>query len=273
MEAYPENKFKLNTTRHFLSYPAVKEFVSLFIYFEWTKLTIDTISNGLLSALIFLSRYEFLVSYSNYFDSTFDNWLNSFDNMFPFFQKISFGSILNFLRDYYNSLILSIKNRFSSLSKSLQPRVNSIIKSCDPILKVSNDYYEYVLNLILPDSTKTTAQAKIDKVAETTEYDRMLDLLSQTYSRIHLTASNVSKLPSHVSTTYHNELKETKSTTQAVSKTTRKLSNDAYNSIKPTIEKVVGLTSSTTDKITEPLIDVTEKIASNVAAATGVEVH
>jgi hypothetical protein len=273
MESVSENKLELKTSKHFLSYPSVKEFVNLVTYFEWTKIIVNTISNALLSSLIFLSKYEIIVSYWNYFDSTFDYWLNSFDNRFPIFKKFSFNSILNFLKDYYNSLISSIKNRYSSLSKSLQPRVNSIIKSCDPVLKVSNDYYEYVLNLILPDSTKITAESKIDKVAETTEYDRMLDLLSQTYSRIHLTASNVSKLPSHVSTTYHNELKETKSTTQAVSKTTRKLSNDAYNSIKPTIEKVVGLTSSTTDKITEPLIDVTEKIASNVAAATGVEVH
>lgn len=268
-----KNKLTLKTYKHIFSYPVVKEVTGLFTQYSWISSTVQSVQDFLMSVLAFLSGLGIIVACWNYIDSTLDSSLDFFDKNVPFVANFSFVSLWKTVVNYCNSLIAAVNARFNAVVKSLQPRIHAIIKSFDPILKVTNDYYEYILNSILPNTLLIKVDSKFGKLHESTEFDRMLHLMNQTFTRINLTASNVSKLPSHVSNTYRNELKETKSTTQAVSKTTRKLSNDAYNTIKPTIDKVYNYTANTAngaaEKITEPIINVTE----SVAAATGVEVH
>lgn len=268
-----KNKLTLKTFKHIKCYPVVEEFTCLFTQYSWICSAVDSIHHTLTSVLKFLSKFGFIVACWNYIDSTLDSVLCFVDKTIPFIATFSFASTWKWLVDYYTSLIAKINSKCKTISNSLHPKISAILKYFDPILKVTNGYYECILNFVLPDTDIVKVDTKTDKLYETSEFDRMLDLMSQTYTRINLTASSVSKLPSHVSSTYRNELKETKSATQAVSKTTRKLSNDAYNTIKPTIDKVVSYTANTAkvaaDKITEPLINVTE----SVAAASGVEVH
>lgn len=268
-----KQKLNLKAYHHVASYPVLEETADYAVSFSFVKLLADQASSTLHQLLAYLSSFELVVSYWNYIDATLEGWLSSLDGRIPILKSASFQSAYKGVQDYYNSIIASISAKLSSLSKSVQPAADRVIKFFDPVLKVTNDYYEYVLNLILPYSKQLEADLKEAPETVRTQYQRTLSLFGETYHRLSSTASNVSKIPSHVTTTYKNELKESTSTTQAVSKTTRKLSNDAYQTIKPTLDRVVGVgnnaATSTIDKV-EPVVG---ELKDSIAHATGVEVH
>lgn len=265
--------FELKTYRHISNYPFVQEFSAL--------LTSITILNSLLTivkgyinlALQNLSKYQIFTTYANSLDTTLDSWLSFFDQKLPFMSNFSFGKHYHDLQQYCYEVVASLNSRYLSLRKSLESVFESSLKKLEPILRLTNNYYESILNFILPMSPTSKTEAIVGKITESSEIDRMKNLSLETYKRLQLTASNVSKLPVHVSDTYKKELENEKSATKAVTSTTRKLSNDAYQTIKPTIEKVVSLTKSTTEEAKNPILDFSEEVIHNAATATGVEVH
>lgn len=269
-EIITKKKLNLRAYHHVMDYPIVKEVSDFSTSFSFVKLFCNQISSLLNQILSYLSSFELIVSYGNLVDSILDGWLKVLDENVPFVKTFSFSSS-------YQSFSNSINSNYQAVSKTVQPYFDSVVKFFDPVLKVTNDYYEYILNLILPYSKVVEKEIQEGEVIIETQYHRMLKLIGETYNRMHSTASNVSKIPSHVSTTYRNELKESNSTTQAVSNTTRKLSTDAYQTIKPTLDRVVGVTSTTTTKVSDEVVDKVEPVVAelkeSVAHATGVEVH
>lgn len=256
-------------------------------YLDSTKAVINFLWNYISSTLNWASQYELFASYWNYADALADSVLTRLDSALPALKTVSVVGT-------YHALNQTFTDSFHKLSAALSGPVNSVAKFFDPVLKLTNDYYETVLNLVFPPSTtqKVVSAVGLDEPStSSTELQRGWALLGETYNRLYSAAANVSQLPNHVSTMYQNELKETKSATQAVQKTTRKLSNDAYATIKPTFDKVVGLTTSTAseaskkaaekaaevvgaaERAAEPLVEMKDNIAANVASATGVEVH
>ncbi|KAG0674527.1 hypothetical protein C6P40_002169 [Pichia californica] len=281
MSEAKKTQLSLTAVNHVRNYPFYIEIHNLLISITFIKLLFDQISNFASMLLSYISSFELIVFYWNYIDSFLNSLLDNLDSRVPILKTFSFKSLNKSIQNSYTSFISNINSRYESISKSLQPRIDSIYKFLDPILKLTNDYYEYILNLILPYSQ--TVSKEIDEGSKTiqNEYQRMLSLFKETYNRIYSTASNVSKIPTHVTNTYKNESKESTSTSQAVAKTTRKLSNDAYQSIKPTLDRVVGVTNSSLNevsKVSEANIQKIEPVFSEIKdsitdTATGVEVH
>lgn len=268
-----KQKLSLKTYHHVAAYPIVKEVANFAVSFSFIKLLSEQLSSFLHLVLAYLSSFELVVSYWNYLDSVFVGWLDALDARVPILKSASFEALYKWFQNHYNSFIAGINARLDSISKSLQPILDRISKFFDPILKITNDYYEYVLNLILPYSKQLEAEIKETPETVRTQYQRTLTLFVDTYNRIYSTASNVSKIPSHVTSTYKDGLNESNSTTEAVSKTTRKLSNDAYQAIKPTLDRVVGVTSNTANNTIDKVEPVVGELKDSIAHATGVEVH
>lgn len=268
------SKLHFTAIDHLNSYPAIDEIKSFILSWSVSSLIFNSISTYIKNLLSFLSQFEIFISYWNYLDSLLNSTFSLIDSRFSFIKNFSFIST-------YKSLIKLFNDNLNSLLNVTRQPFNNFIKYFDPILKISNDYYESLLNLIFPTSAFTDFKTKLKIITnEQNQFQRLLNLLDETFNRINLTVTTVSKIPSHVSNVYQNELKETKSTTQAVSKTTRKLSNDAFQTIKPTFEKVskaVNLTNnninSNIDKVTEPLIEIKDNIQNEFSNVTGVEVH
>lgn len=242
------------TYQHLINYPAVKEITSWLSQWEILKFALTTLNTYIYSVINYISSFEVLASYWTQFDLLLDGWLNSFDRSFPNIAKFSYANT-------YHSIVKRVNKRLANLNKTL----GSILKYFDPVFKYTNDYYEYILNLVLP------SDSKLNLNSEYFEYQRGWALINETYNRIHNAASNVSKIPTHVTETYKNEAKETKSTTEAVTNTTKKLSNDAYQSIKPTFDRVIGLNAASNPL--EDLSEIKDNVAKDIAKATGVEVH
>lgn len=257
---------------HITSYPIIKETADYAVSWSMIKLLAQQLVSSIQTVLSYLSNFELFVKYWNLLDVTIDGWLVFLDDKLPIIKSISFSSIYQSIKTYYDNLIIAVRSKFDDLLKACHAPIHSFMKFIDPVLKVANDYYEYILNLVLPYSKQVESEAHNVTENVKSEYERLLSLGLETYSRIHSTASNVSKLSTHVTNTYKNELKESNSTTQAVSNTTRKLSSDAYQSIKPTLDRVVGATTSAvSSNIVEPTVQINDDLST--AVATGVEVH
>lgn len=257
------------TYTHLRSYPVVDEVVTFATDWDTVKYIVKLVWSIIKTRLGWLTNYDFFVAYWNYFDTLFDSWLITLDARFP---RVKEYSIVN----SFASVQKSLNQRLVSINESVSPTVNRILASFDPVLKITNNYYENVLDTVLPVSDKAEAETAAAAAAETkTEYQRMIALFVETYNRIYLTTSSVTKIPAHVSNTYQNERKKENNTTfQAVSKTTRKLSNEAYQSIKPTLDRVVGSNESTNkiDIVAPPTV--VDQVEPTVAInTTGVEVH
>lgn len=244
------------TYQHVANYPAIEEVTSWLSQWELFKFAFKTWSTFLHTTINYINSFDRLASYWTQLDSLLDSWLSFFDKTFPTVANFSYSST-------YDSIFKSVDKRISALNRVAE----SALKSLDPILKYTNDYYEYVLNLVLP----STSKLNLNLNPEYSEYQRGWSLIKETFNRIHIAASGVSKIPTHVTETYKNEAKETKSTTEAVTNTTRKLSNDAYQSIKPTFDRVIGLNSASNP--IEDLSEIKDNISRDVANATGVEVR
>ena len=274
---------KITAATHIGAYPLIQEAYAVATYLDSAKAVINFLWNYISSTLNWASQYELFASYWNYADALADSVLTRLDSALPALKTVSVVGT-------YHALIQTFTDSLHKLSAALSGPVNSVAQFFDPVLKLTNDYYETVLNLVFPPTTtqKVVSAVGLDEPSTSnTELQRGWALLGETYNRLYSAAANVSQLPNHVSTMYQNELKETKSATQAVQKTTRKLSNDAYATIKPTFDKVVGLTTSTAseaskkaaevvgaaERAAEPLVEMKDNIAANVASATGVEVH
>lgn len=242
------------TYQHLTNYPAVKETTSFLSQWRVFNIVFETLKTYIHSVIDYISSFDALSSYWTHLDLLLDGWLSSFDRSFPNVAKFSYTST-------YNSVVKRVNKRVGQVSET----VESSLKIFDPVFKYTNDYYEYVLNLVLP------SESKLNLNSEYSEYQRGWALLNETYSRVHNAASNVSKIPTHVTETYKNEAKDTKSTTEAVTNTTKKLSNDAYQSIKPTFDRVIGLNSASNPL--EDLTEIKDNVAKDISKATGVEVH
>lgn len=285
---------QLKTYHHLQTYSAVSELcdlISVITRFELITRLLTAISGSVQNLFAYLSTLGLFVRLWNWADSLVDGWLNAVEKKFPKIKTVSFISLYETMQHQCGMIKAAVGQWATQVSNHMQLH----LKWFDPVLKVSNDFYEYLLHLMFPSSVALGKDPDTNPNEEGSEYHRMVCLFKETSQRINMAAKNIGNIPSHVTVTYQNELKETKSTTQAVTKTTRKLSNDAYQLIKPTLDKVVGLPSTkddgngtTTKKSgtsnsglsghaetsdSHSLIDVDDSMMFNVKTATGVEVH
>lgn len=237
------------TYHHINAYKFVAEPMGAVGHFpavNWTTAQLSSLAHSLMALL---AAVPLIVSSWNTVDGYLDSLLGGFDASFPNLAAFSFVAS-------YNSLVAQVSTQWQAVVAHSAELQAQVIGYLNPVLKVTNDYYEYIIDLVLPYETAIETEFA-------NEYQRGVGLVMETYRRITSVATRVSTIPTHVSDVYTNESKETKSTTEAVTKTTHKLSMEAYSQIKPALDRFVGT------KENVEIISIEElKINS-----TGVEVH
>lgn len=212
-----------------------------------------------------LLDYVFSLGVIKSLDARLDALLAAFDKRFPAVAQFSFNQTFQDVRKTLQALLDAL---YAQLSK-YQTQLSGYV---DPLVKLTNDYYSAVIDTVLP------YEQAIHKEFSS-EYARAVGLLEETYTRIVKLATHASTLPAHVSQVYVDESSNTKTTTEAVTKTTQKLSQEAYSTIKPALNRIVGAAEPVEEKTKDTLAEAAaavEKIsdaAIEELRASGVEVR
>ncbi|KAH3670756.1 hypothetical protein OGAPHI_001272 [Ogataea philodendri] len=256
-ETAKSSKITSHSYSHLRKYPLVAD-TSAFVERFSTVKVIESYTNTLVTRLVgLLSNVSIAVSILNYLDQTTDAALSYVDKTFPSITSVSYESISKTLESYYNGWasqsVKRVRTTFSNATAVVRSRVSSVVK-------ILNDYYEAVIDRLLPLEKQAEAKAQEVSDAAQSELARSRKLLSSTYERAQPYVSQVSSLPTYVTEVYSDE-KASASTPVALAKTSRRLSNEAYTSaikptydarIKPTVDRLIGSrTESPVDKVVE----------------------
>lgn len=217
--------------KHLMAYNLISEPTGYMESFPVVNWTVSRLQALIGQIMVLLAAIKPIASIWNRFDALLLALMVRFDNTFPLVANFSFVGT-------YNAIIAQVNKAISSL-QAWGAQLGSYVSV---VVKAVNDYYQHMIDLVLPYETALEQEF-------TNEYQRGVALLVETYRRIAGVATRVSSLPTHVSNVYSTESKDTKSTTQAVTKTTQKLSMEAYDHIKPSLDKFVGLKDKPIDSI------------------------
>lgn len=254
---------------HFLAYPFIHEIVSLFLSFSLIAWIATHLSQAIEVVAAYLSKVEFVVHYWTIADNAMDTVLGTIDKKYPKVAKFSFLEFISFLKNSYKEYYDSLFKKATEFYHATDPTRRQINSKLEPIFKIANDYYEYLLDIILPYAQELSNDSETTKKEIYNEYHRMLQLWISTYDRLQNISSTIAGLPSHVSDVYAKEFEQANGTTDAVTKATRKLSSEAYDTIKPTLDRFVPVVKSDT---VGPIPDDANNLQETVMT-TGIEVH
>ncbi|ODV85901.1 hypothetical protein CANARDRAFT_27974 [[Candida] arabinofermentans NRRL YB-2248] len=238
-----ETTTKLSTTpklttsayTHIKAYPIISDSSAFLHKFQLYSLLKSYIDQLLTIVVSFITNFPLVVSILNRLDKTADTGLDRVDKTFPTLTSVSVDDVKKDITTYYDSstakIIKTVKTTRDSTVTELKTRL-------EPITNVS-DHYQKVLTSYL-DTTKTKADEYTEPYKEkvTKLYESLQPLVNQ-----------VTSYPSHINELYTSEKTSGSSTPIAIAKTSRRLSNEAFentikpaylNTLKPTVDKFIG---------------------------------
>lgn len=222
--------FSTKAVSHIGAYPLVSESLAYVLGFQVAALIAGYVLAAVSRAAGLISSIPGLVRIFNLVDQTFDSVLSALDSRFPRLAKLSFSDVAGFVTSVLQRVVDFVKVYAGALYGRTKPYV-------DPAAKRVNDLYEYALNEAIP---TRSSDAEVQKDTSD-ELGRSYILAKETYHRVEPYTRQVRAIPSHVGSVYQDEKSKAASTQEAITKTTARVSKEAYETIQPSIQKLVSV--------------------------------
>ncbi|GME79273.1 unnamed protein product [Ambrosiozyma monospora] len=276
-----ESKLNFVSWNHIKNYPIVSESISRASSLPFAPKVKSYVEPYTVAAVSYVTSVSLLVNVINTGDKFFDAGLNKIDERYPSIKTVNYEVANQFATEKYNTTVENVNKKINDSLKDEKSTASTIKKRLEPVLKIVNDVFEKALNFFFPVSKPAAPGVEGEVTTPATaqsadQLGRLVNLTKDATKRAAPLVSTVSTLPAHYKGIYDEEKTKGSTPSVALANTSRKLSQDAYVTLKPTLDLVnkevherlekIGKTS-TTEKPTEETVEPVK------AVSTGVEVN
>lgn len=252
----PTKTYTSASAAHLKAYPIISELMTWLQHYTLVTYLINYLKQAFNVGKPYLAKVPYFIPNVKKLDAFVDDsLLTKFDQIFPAITKLTlsdltpssiYASAKTYVYGKYNKLTESLIKSFSSARESS-------VKMINPYVSPINNKFESLIDSYLPESPKLLKEASQDEL--TRFYSLTSSAVHKSVPLVTSTKDQVIQLPheisSHISGVYSEELAASKNSTQAFAKTSRKLSAEAIQSLKPIVDPIltkVGSIKTTTQQ-------------------------